>query len=147
MKIHFDEHTLREIGRKYDTHVIMTDYVDHMDVYSGPLNQNCFNMIKFYLSNHWLDGCTWHKKEEHLRTGWTKLVTEAVDEKGEELFNITVVIKDKVDVSRVGEEPVKIGKGTAFFLGLTAGFFPVEKALEVVGAGWLLGQVTKRKED
>jgi hypothetical protein len=146
MNIHFDENTLKEIGRKYDTHVTMTDYVDHMDVFIGQLDSRCFSMIKYYLDNHWLDGCTWIKKETHLRNGWTKLVTEAVNAEGEELFGITVVIKDKVDVSRVGEAPVRMSKLKAFTLGLVAGFFPLEKVLEIIGAGWLFHQVTKPKE-
>jgi hypothetical protein len=147
MNIHFDEHTLKEIGRKYDTYVTMTDYVGHMDVFQGSLNSRCFSMIKFYLNNHLLDGCTWRKREIYLSNGWTKLITEAINSTGDEVFNITVIIKDKVDVSRVGEAPVRMGWFKSFAIGFVAGFFPIDKVLEVIGAGWLLNQVTRKKED
>jgi hypothetical protein len=140
--IDFDENTLRAIGRKYKTEVLATDYVDHMDVYSGPLNQDFFNMIKFYFENHWLDGVTWIKYESPLRNGWTKLVIEAEDSKGyEELFNISVTIKDRLDLSRVGQRPN--GSWEAFFWGFLAGLFPTKKALEIIGAGFLLNLFKK----
>jgi len=142
--IAFDENTLKEIGHKYQTKVLVTDYVDHMDVYSGPLNQNCFNMIKFYLSNHWLDGCTWVKQVFPLVNGWTRLVIEAEDNTGEELFNITILIKDRVDLSRLGQK--RIGSWEAFFWGFLAGFFPAKKALEIIGAGFLINLFKGNKQ-
>lgn len=143
--IDFDINTLKEIGRKYKTSVLVTDYVDHMDVYSGPLNQHCFDMIKFYFDNHWLDGVTWVKYESPLKNGWTKLVIEAEDSKGyDELFNITVTIKDRVDLSRVGQR--RIGSLEAFMWGLFAGLFPTKKALEIIGAGFLINYFKNNKE-
>ena len=145
MGIEFNENSLRGIGRRYETEVIMTDYQDRFDVYTGPLNNTCFEMIKFYLSNHWLDGCIWVRQVSPLRNGETKLVIEAEDSKGyDELFNITVTIKDRVDLSRVGQR--RIGSLEAFMWGLFAGLFPTKKALEIIGAGFLINYFKNNKE-
>ena len=143
--IEFDQNTLKEIGLKYKTEVLITDYVDYMDVYSGPLNQHCFNMIEFYLSNHWLDGCTWVKQVFPLVNGWTKLVIEAEDNTGEELWNITVLVKDRIDLSGVGQS--RIGSWEAFSLGFLGGLFPAKEALEIIGAGFLVNYFKNYKKE
>src|ERR1035438_1749755 len=138
--IEFNENSLRGIGRRYETEVIMTDYQDRFDVYTGPLNNTCFEMIKFYLSNHWLDGCIWVRQVSPLRNGETKLVIEAEDQSGEEQFNITVIYREKINLAQK-----RIGSWETFFWGLLAGLFPTKKALEIIRVGFLFNYFKKKR--
>jgi len=146
MDIIFDEQNLKELGKKYRSFVSVTDYVRHVTVFKGPLNEGCFEAIQFYLDNGWLDGCTWTKREVAMKSGWTKLITEAIDKDGEEIFNITVNIKNRMEV--VLEKPKKSSDGGKYLLlGALAGLFSLPTVLEAIGAGYLINQLTKKKEE
>jgi hypothetical protein len=140
----FDEQNLREIGRKYRTLVIMTDYVRRVEVYKGSLDESCFDMINFYVDNGWLDNCTWTKVETPLRGDWKRLVMEAKDESGEEIFNVTIKIKEK----EMAMEKTSNGmpsNGKMFLIGLVSAFFPLEKVVEFFGLWWLFDKATNKK--
>ena len=143
MNINFDVENLRVIGNNYKTYVIVTDYVRRVDVFKGPLNEGCFDMIQFYFDSGWLNDCTWTKKEVPLKGGWSQLITEAVDKNGDEVFNITVNIKDKL-ITPV-QETKKISGGQAFLLGAIAGFFPLSTVLEFLGVGCAIKYLSENK--
>jgi hypothetical protein len=133
MNITFDEETLKDLSEKYHTSVIVTDYVKRVDVYKGSLDEGCFDMLRFYSDSGWFEGYVWTKREVKLKNGWTRLITEAKNDDGEECFNITVVLKGKVE-----KKPKQVGGWKMFFIGMFAGFFPLDKVLEFLGIGALM---------
>jgi len=138
----FDQEHLQEIGRTNVTVVTMTDYVRRNEVYNGPLNDTCFEMINFYLENGWLDNVKWTKSEKYLENGWKELITDAVDEKGEELFNITVLIKGKKFEIPMPQVERKV---PWFWLGVLSAFVPIHVLLEGIGIGALFNHFFNKK--
>jgi hypothetical protein len=122
MDFYFDENTLRGLEKRYETSATVTDYQDQLDVYKGPITEDFYSVLKFYLSNHWLDGCYWTKKEEKYLLGWKRLIIEAVNvNTGDEEFNITIEIKNRLGSSREKFKNKVFSR--PFLLGLLIGLF------------------------
>jgi hypothetical protein len=144
----FDEESVAKIGRKYQTSVVMTDYDSRITVYKGPLCVRVFNWIRHYEDQGYLPGCKWTKRQTHVNHGWTKFVMQAVDQRGEEHFCVTVLVRARVSFMPKDEARTTDVSGLkACLAGMFLGLFPLDRLLEIVGGAAILNELVNHKNN
>ena len=137
-KMHFDQRSLLNIAKRYDTEVTVQDCLADVCVYDGPLSEDLFDMISTFKKEGLLNDCRWNRTGVVRRRKSTVLYAEAVRKDRTVVMAMILRVYGDVDLDKAAAPKEGLAAFRSLLVGFVLGLFSWETVLKICGITWMM---------